>query len=409
MKIWLKYLMGIIIGVAAAILLPAQNPQIQKILSFLFELVVRFGRYTLIPVLFFSVATACFKLNEEKSVIKTGLWTFGIIIVSSALLTLLGIVSALLIKLPQIPVGVETSASPEKISVSELILKLFPYSGFESLLNGTYLLPCFIFAGLAGAGASSERAASKTVFSLFDALSKVCYNVMNFMTEILAVALIAITCKWTVDFISVLQFKKFTPLLLLLTGDFFLVALVIYPLILKFFFKESHPYRVLYAGIAPLFVAFLSADTNLVLPVNMRFGKESLGIKRRINAVSFPLFSIFAKGGVAFVSCVCFVTILRSYSPLEISRNVIFWLGIHAFLLSFIFCEHPTGSAFLCITLLCLSYGGGFREGYLLLKNAAPIICAFATAFDALTALFGSYIVGLKTKHIVRQDIKHFI
>ena len=47
--------------------------------------------------------------------------------------------------------------------------------------------------------------------------------------------------------------------------------------------------------------------------------------------------------------------------------------------------------------------------GFLLLKPAAPIICSFAAAFDALTAMFGTYIIAVKTKLIEHHSINHFI
>ena len=58
---------------------------------------------------------------------------------------------------------------------------------------------------------------------------------------------------------------------------------------------------------------------------------------------------------------------------------------------------------------MCMLYGRGFESGYLLLKNVAPIICAYAAGIDALTSMFGSYIIAVKTKSIQHQEIKKFI
>jgi hypothetical protein len=54
-------------------------------------------------------------------------------------------------------------------------------------------------------------------------------------------------------------------------------------------------------------------------------------------------------------------------------------------------------------------YGRGFEAGYLLLKDAAPLLCCFAAGFDAFTAIFGSYIVGVKTRMVIHQEIHKFI
>ena len=49
----------------------------------------------------------------------------------------------------------------------------------------------------------------------------------------------------------------------MLTVDFFVAALVIYPLILRVLCHDTRPYRVLYASICPALAAFISGDTNV--------------------------------------------------------------------------------------------------------------------------------------------------
>ena len=58
MKLWLKYLIGAILGAAFALILPPQSNQAQAVLDFIIEFVIRFGRYALMPLLFFSIITA---------------------------------------------------------------------------------------------------------------------------------------------------------------------------------------------------------------------------------------------------------------------------------------------------------------------------------------------------------------
>lgn len=409
MKLWLKYLIGIVVGIVAAIILPQDNIHIQSIVDFLFNIAVRFGRFTLLPVLFFGVATACFKLNEEKLVLKTGLWTFTVILASSLLLVLVGLFSALLIQLPRIPSTFEKTTELPSLNVKYLIEQLFPFSGFEALLNGTYLLPCFVFAGLAGAGASSERSASKTAYSIFDSISRVCYNIMSFVTEILSVGMIAIMTKWMFAFNPVIESGVYTPLFILLAVDLLATSFIIYPFLLKLICKENHPYRVLYASLCPFLTAFFSGDTNLALALELRHGKESLGIRRRVNSVTFPLFAIFGRGGSAMVQAVSFVVILRSFTPLPIETSTIVWIVVFSFLISLALGNYPVGGPFVAITIMCTLFGGSFDSGYLLLKAAAPILCAFAAGMDSITAMFGSCIVAHKTHNIVHVELRHFI
>ncbi|MBR4005415.1 MAG: dicarboxylate/amino acid:cation symporter [Treponema sp.] len=412
MKLWLKYLLGIIIGLIAAFLLPVNSTQGSEVLDFILEIVIRFGRYMLIPLLFFSIICACYRLREDKKILKTGVWTFSVIIISSLMLVALGLASGLMVKLPRIPISpiaVGKNAEIDTLDIKNLIRALFPYSGFEALIQGAYLLPVFIFAGLAGAGAVNEKNFARPAITLFDSLSRLCYHIMSFFTEVLSVGMIAIMFKWTVDFISVQDLKVFMPLFILLVADFVIMAFVVYPLLTSIICHERHPWRILYASICPLFVAFFSGDTNLTLPVSMRHSHESLGIHRRSNAATHPLFAIFGRGGAALVVTVCFIQILRSYSRGDINTETAFWIAGFAFLISFALADRPSGGPFFALTLMCMAYGPNFEAGYHLLKGTAPILCAFAAGFDTISAMFGTYIVAVKTKNIQPQELKKYI
>ncbi|MCH5290547.1 MAG: dicarboxylate/amino acid:cation symporter [Treponema sp.] len=409
MKIWLKYLLGIALGIIAAFLIPAESAQAISLLDFIVDIVLRFGRYMLLPLMFFSVATAFFTLQEEHLLLKTSVWTFSVIVISSLALAVLGLVSALIIHLPRIPITIEKINDIPTLGVRPMLSMLFPYSGFSALLEGAYLLPCFVFAGLAGAGAASDKVASRPAITLFDSLSKVCYIVMSFFIELLAVGMVALMCRWTINFIVAFKAGVYLQLIIMLAVNLILVAFVFYPLVLYLLCHDQHPYRVLYASFCTFLAGFFSGDTNLTLVIAMRHGKESLGIRRRINAVTFPLFSIFARGGAALVETICFILILRSYSKLGISVSDTLWILIISFAISFILGQLPFGGPFVAIIAMCTMYGRGFESGYLLLKDAAPILCAFAAGLDALTAVFGSYIVAVKTRTIEHIELRKFI
>ena len=135
MKNWLKYLIGVALGIVAAIVIPFESAQAQSVLDFIVDFVIRFGRYTLLPLLFFSIATAFFKLRDEKIMVRTALWTAGVIIASSLMLVILGLLSSIIIKLPRIPITVEKVSDIPSIDIKDLVLRLFPYSGFSALVD----------------------------------------------------------------------------------------------------------------------------------------------------------------------------------------------------------------------------------------------------------------------------------
>lgn len=409
MKLWIKYLIGALFGAAFAFILPLGNEQVAAAVSFVTEIVVRFGRYMVVPVVFFTAVIAFNRLRDTKMLFKTGIWTGGVIVASSLILTVTGLLSILIVKLPRIPITVETVSESASLGVGDLIKSLLPYSAFETLNNGLFILAAFFFAMLVGTASTADPVLFKPVTQLADSLSKLMYNISVIFTEFLSVGMVAVLCSWTIQFRGVLTSGVFAPLILMLLVDFIFIAGVVYPLIIRYLCHDPHPYRILYASVCSVVTAFFSGDTNLVLQLNMRHGKESLGVRRRINGVVHPLFSIFARGGSALVTAISFIVIWRSYSSLSIPFTDILWITAVSFGISFLLGGFPAGGAFVSISVLCMLYSRGFENGFLLLKPAAPIICSFAAAFDALTAIFGSYIIAVKTKLVEHHGIKHYI
>ncbi len=408
MKLWLKYLIGLVVGIGLAFLVPLMGTKAVESVSFIADIALRFIRFSLLPVLFFGISSSFFKLRDERMMGRTALWTVGVIVCSTAGLVLLGLLSALIVKLPRIPITVEKLSETPGVDLKQLIASLFPVSGFGALVDGAFLLPVFIFAGLAGAGAVSDKVASKQAIGLFDSLSKVFYNVMSFITEIIEVGMIAVSCKWTIELMSALKSGMFGNLIILLAVDT-IIVIIAYILILRFLCHDLHPFHVLYAGLCAFFVAFFGGDSNAALPLVMRCGKESLGIRRRINATVPTLLNVFARGGAGMVVSISFVLIMRSYSSLGVGFGDALWIAAVSFLLSFVLGNYPVAGPFAALTMICAMYGRGFEQGYLLLKNAFPIICCFAAGIDVLTNIFGTYIVGVKTKMVIHKEVSQYI
>lgn len=409
MKVWIKYLIGVALGVLAAFILPVENPECVNVISFLTELFVRIGRYIVVPLLFTTAIVSINKLRTSKLLLKTSIWTLLVIVLSTFLLTVVGLLSILIVKLPRIPITVDVVTDVFNLDVKGLILSLFPYSGFDALKEGSFLLVSLILAFLIGWESASEEIMFKPVFALADSLSKLFYNISVFFTELLAVCMVAIMCYWTISFRAIIATGIYSPMIIMFLVDFIIVAGIIYPLILRYVCHDPHPYKVMYASLSTMILSFIGGDTNLVFPLSNRHAFESLGIRRRSRGFTLPLLSIFARGGSALVATISFILIWRSYSSLNIPFTDIIWIFAVAFGLSFLLGALPSGGAFILLTILCQKYARGFETSFLLLKPAAPIICSFAALFDALTSMVGSYIIAVKTKTVEHHTIQHFI
>ena len=79
MKVWIKYIIGIALGLIVALILPVDNAVMAGILSFLNDLVIHIGRYVVVPLIFCTTIVSFNKLRSSKLILKTSIWTFSII------------------------------------------------------------------------------------------------------------------------------------------------------------------------------------------------------------------------------------------------------------------------------------------------------------------------------------------
>lgn len=409
MKIWIKYIAGIIIGLAFFFIVPKQNASYTSLINIISSFFTHVGQYSLYPVLFFSFTIGIYELRESKSLLKLGLATSVVLIISTVCLSVIGLLSVLIRNPSRIPIFVEGSASQNNLGITESLMQLFPTSAFEVFTNGSFILPLCILAGFIGAGFAVDKVAAKASLNLFDSLSRVLYAVMTFFVDIISIAMIAISLNWMLQYHSMISSKVFLDLIFLLVFDFLLVALALYPALIRLVCGKVNPYRILYASIAPVLAAFFSGDTTMTLPILLRHSNESVGVRRRISTVTMPIFSIFGRAGTALVLSVSFIVILKSYSSLGISFQDMVWLIVTSIALSFFLGRFSSGGTYLALATLCALYGRGFEAGHLILKPAAFFLGSVAAALDALTAMVGTFIVAKKWDMLNHRDLRFFI
>ena len=409
MKIWLKYLIGIVLGVTFALVAGTENALFIEAADFLSKAAVQFGRYALYPAVFFGFTLSIFELRENRSLLKVALITGLIICAAALLLSFIGLLSVLLHTPARIPIFVEGISDIQVLGVRESLLQLFPSSAFEAVINGTYILPLCIFGGFAGAGCAVDRNIAKPAITLIDSLARISYAVLVFFVDMLILGMVAVSAYWVIKFHEMLLTAVFADFAILLIADLLIIALVIYPLLLKIFCRDINPYRVLYASLAPMLAAFFSQDTHVALAVLLRHSNESLGVRRRISSVVLPIFSIFGRAGSSLVITVSFIVILKSYSSLSLNIQDMFWLVGIASLFSCLLGRFPAGGTYIALASVCALYGRGFESGYLILRPAAFFIGAVAAALNALTAITGTYITAYRFNMTGRKDLRFFI
>ena len=111
MKIWIKYLIGSVLGIIIAAISSSDSAFFNAAVDFAANIAIQFGRYSLYPVLFFGFTVSISKLRESRSLLKLSIYIAVFIILSSLLAALLGLISISISSPPRIPIFVEDGSS----------------------------------------------------------------------------------------------------------------------------------------------------------------------------------------------------------------------------------------------------------------------------------------------------------
>ncbi|MBI9103288.1 MAG: dicarboxylate/amino acid:cation symporter [Spirochaetales bacterium] len=406
MKIWFKLLFGAIIGIILGIFLPANGGTTLDFLKQFSDTIIRIGRYALFPLLFFSLATGIFKLRENKKTVRVYLRTIIYMILFSAVLTIIGALTVLLLSPARIPIIIEQGAPLEVKNLAQYIEALLPLN-FFSIFNsqGNFLLPIFGGALIIGLNLNFDKQITMPAIDFFDAMSRIFSRINDLIVEVMGFGMIVLGSYLTMQIRVTPSLELFRQLLLVLSADFILIVFGLFPAMLYLLTPgKENPYKWLYSTIAPAISAFLSGDNFFALPYLIKTGHDNLGIPRRVGSTTFPLFAIFGKAGTGLVTAVSFVVILKSYSSLGITINGIIWVIGVSFLLSFLTGNYPAAGFLVAISFMCTLYGQGLEEGYLILTPIIPLLISFSVILNTISSAVASFLIA--EHEDMRKDVE---
>ncbi len=395
MKIWIKLLIGTVIGIFLGFLLPFAGKGEQETLSYLATLVIHIGRYTIFGLIFFSLVIGTYELKQENKLIKVYLRIILYMVISTFILVLIGIVSVVFIPLDRVPIIIEEEVVRNSAGIKAMALQVFPKNMFAVFINdGNFLFPLYLLAFLIGLNFSFDRLITRPAISFFDSMSRIFYHINSFIVEILAIGMIILSIQFIKEIRFTEELELFRQLLIILIINTGIIIFGIFPILLYLFGKRENPYKWLYAMIAPAVTALFSRDVYFTLSSLTKHGNESLGIPRKLSSASFPLFAMFGRAGTAMVTAVSFVIILTSYSSLGISLNLFLWVMVFSFFFSFTLSTAPNLGVFVSLASMCALYGKGIEEGYLILGAVMPVLISIGVLLDVFTAAFVSLLIA---------------
>ena len=410
MKLWMRILLGSVIGVVLGLYIPTAGGDSLDIMAVITRIVISIGRYAVFPLIFFGVAIAVYELTAERATAKILLKVAVTIVASTLAMVVFGTLIVLLLAPRRIPPIFQESAIPALPNIESLLLSAFPTNFFSIFAqSGNYLLPVTLAAVLIGLVLHREAAPVLPLTDTTDSAARVFYRLNSWISESLAVGMIAVAAYFMMSLRAVSDLALFAPLLVVVSGIALFLVGVVFPGLVFLLCDRYSPFAFLYGIVNPGIVAFFSGDSYFALGPLTRVVKENFGVSRSVASPALALSTVFGKAGSAMVVAASFLTVLRSYTALGITPGQVFAVMGLSFAVSFLLGSVPGSSVLVGMSVLAAVFGEGIDEIYLILLPALPVLTGVAVFTDTATAAFVSFVVAHRERKRRIVDMLDFV
>ena len=417
MKLWFKYTLSAALGVIMALFLPSYMV-LDGILFGIAEFALRAGRFLSFPIVFFTLAVSVCQLRRESRLLKILGRLVLLTVVTAILYTILALAFSFILPVDRIPILSDSSGwksaipfrnEETRLLVPELLRHILPINAFNIFqYQGAVILPALLFSFLLGTQLFHDREEAEPVYNLFDSFSRMFYKMNVLFTKILVFTLFSLSFTAVRHILSINDPGSYISVIRLIVPSVLIMVFAIQPLF-YFLLSRRNPYKEM-KGLLPGIVASLFSGDYLVnYLVNMRVLKENGGMKRKINGLTLPFFTLFSRGGTALITTMAMLTILKSYSSLELTALQIIWVSCISILVSFLLFSQSYLSVYTSLIMACSLYGRGLEDGYVLILPVLPILIPAGALIDAVNAAYLTLLFDDDKEFRIPEDPEDFI
>ncbi len=417
MKLWLKYTLSAALGLILALLLPGHQT-LDTIIASIAEFTLRFGRFLVFPMIFFTLSISVCQLRRSSELLKTFLRLLVLSLTAAALYTLVAVGLSFILPVERIPVLTDStgwqSAIPFRNEIlnpglAEYLRGLVPVNIFSIFqTSGAFILPALLFAFLLGTQLFHDREEAEPVYNLFDSFSRMFYKMGVLYSRILVFTLFSLSFTSVRHIVSIQNFGAYLTLIRLVAAASVVILFILQPAAV-FLLTKRNPYREMRTFLPGMITALFSGDHFVNMLVMARVLKENGGVKRKLNGFALPFLTLFSRSGSALITAISMLTILKSYSSLELTAFQIFWIIGASILVSYLLFAQSYLTVYTALITACSFYGRGLDDGYVLILPVLPLLVLVAGFLDASNAAFLTLCFKKDKELRIPEDSEEFI
>lgn len=396
MKLWLKILIAIVLGVITGAILGPYAEYLKPIGQAFLSLI----SMIIVLLVLSSMTVGITSIHDPQKLGRVGLKTLALYMVTTAIAIMIGIVFAKIFQ-PGEGLGLQGPAQinmQTPPSLSEIFLSIIPSNPIASLVQGN-VLQIIVFSVFLGISINFAGEKGKPLLHVMESLADVMYRLTSVVMEFSPIGVFAIMAWVAGTFgLSVLfPLLKFLLLYYLACG---VHLLVVFCGGLKFLAKLS-PWPFFRGMSDAIMVAFSTCSSSATLPVSMHCAQENLGVSKNISSFVLPLGSTINMNGAALYQGMAAVFIAQSYG-IDLDIQALLTIVITA-TLSAIGAAGIPGTGFIMLSVVFSSVGIPM-EGLALLASIDRVREMVSTVLNVLgDAVVAVYIAKQEGELDVRQ------
>ena len=417
MKLWMKYSISAILGILLAFLLP-ENILVASFIHYTAEFSLRAGRFLVFPMIFFTLTVSVCQLRRDQRLGSVILKLLVLTVGAAVLYTFLAVGISFIIPVNRIPILSDStgwqSAIPFRNELfqpgfAEYLRQIIPVNAFQIFrLSADFMLPALLFAFLLGTQLYHDREEAEPVYNLFDSFSRMFYRMNILFTRVLSLTLFSLSYESLSHIRRISDFSSYFSLIRLVLLTTIIILAVLQPLA-YFAITRKNPFHEMKAFLPGIIVSLISGDNFINMIVMTRVLKENSGMKRKINGLVLPFLTLFSRAGSALITALSMLTILKSYSSLELTAFQIFWVIGISILVSFILFSQSYMGIYTALITGCALYGRGLQDGYILILPVLPVLLLAAGLLDSFNTAYLSLLFNDDREFRIPEDPEDYI
>lgn len=308
MKLWMKILIALLLGMMTGIILGPLAIMLKPIGTLFLNLI----NMIVVPLVLASMTVGITSIHDPKKLGRVGIKTLLLYLATTAMAIVIGLLFANLFE-PGKGLSLQGGgavAPPNTPTLGEILLSIIPSNPVLAMVQGNFL-QIIVFAVFLGIAINLAGDRGKPLLHFFESLADVMYRLTSIVMEFSPIGVFAIMA-WVAGSFGI---NVLFPLLKFLFAYYIACAvhvLIVFCGLLKGMARLS-PWPFFKGMSDAIMVAFTTCSSSATLPVSLHCAEKNLGISRNIASFVLPLGATVNMNGAAIFQGMSTIFIAQAY------------------------------------------------------------------------------------------------